>query len=193
MIFIFRHPELVGDPGIVRDALERKCAYVGIEVPTAESVLQSPFRQELDQEWANMLAHQLPHLPPVEEYWAALEAMFEWLAGTPVVSLPRAQLRPLLDERWAPPRSMASWGGRPLDLIRYAGANRLKVDVDYRAAEGRWGWRRIEPYSLRRTLEGNVVLFVVNDRGQLRSYRTDRIRDARVTDETFVPSYLIEF
>lgn len=78
-------------------------------------------------------------------------------------------------------------------MIRYAGANRLRVDIDYQAAEGRWGRRRVEPYALRRTLEGNVVLFVVNDRGQLRSYRTDRIRAAQVTDEPFVPRYRVEF
>jgi predicted DNA-binding transcriptional regulator YafY len=88
---------------------------------------------------------------------------------------------------------MASWGGRPLDRIRYAGSNRLKVEIDYRAEKGRSGWRRVEPYSFRRTQDGNVILFVVNDRGQLRSYRTDRITNVRVTDESFTPSYLIEF
>jgi predicted DNA-binding transcriptional regulator YafY len=88
---------------------------------------------------------------------------------------------------------MASWGGRPLDLIRYAGSNRLKVEIDYHAEDGRWGWRRVEPYSFRRTLEGNTVLFVVNDRSQTRSYRTDRIADVRVTNEAFVPRYIVEF
>jgi len=193
VISIYRHPEHISDPAVVRAALEEKCAYVGIDVPNASSILQSAFRQELDQEWANMLAHQLPHLPVVDEYWAAVEAMFDWLAGTPVVALPRAEFPQRLDQRWSAPKSMASWSGRPLDLIRYAGSNRLKVEVDYQAAEGRWGWRRIEPYALRRTLDGNVVLFVVNDRGQLRSYRTNRIRNVRVTDEAFVPRYLVEF
>jgi predicted DNA-binding transcriptional regulator YafY len=76
---------------------------------------------------------------------------------------------------------------------RYAGANRLKIDIDYRAADGRWGTRRVEPYSLRRTQQGNLILFVVNDRGQLRSYRVDRIAAVRPTAETFRPSFLVEF
>jgi predicted DNA-binding transcriptional regulator YafY len=43
------------------------------------------------------------------------------------------------------------------------------------------------------TQDGHIVVYVVNDRGQLRSYRTDRIADVRVTDEVFVPRYLVEF
>jgi predicted DNA-binding transcriptional regulator YafY len=35
--------------------------------------------------------------------------------------------------------------------LRYAGANRLKVDIHYRAENGRRGPRRVEPYSLCRT------------------------------------------
>ena len=110
-----------------------------------------------------MLDHQLPNLPPVDDYWAALDGMFEWLLGAPVVVLPRAEGRQLLDQEWSPPRSMVSWGGQPLDLIRYAGSNRLKVELDYHAESGRWGRRSVEPYSFRRTLDGNIILFVVND------------------------------
>ena len=88
---------------------------------------------------------------------------------------------------------MASWTGRPLDLIRYAGSNRLKVEIDYHAEDGRWGWRRVEPYAVRMTQDGNMILFVVNDYGRLRSYRTDRIAGVRVTDDVFTPSYIVEF
>jgi hypothetical protein len=58
---------------------------------------------------------------------------------------------------------------------------------------GRGGPRIVEPYALRRTREGNVVLFVVNDRGQLRSYRVDRIAGIRPTTETFTPCFRVEF
>ena len=71
-------------------------------------------------------------------------------------------------------------------------ANRLQVDIDYRAESGRRGSRRVEPYSLRRTVDGNLLLFVVNDRGQLRGYRVDRIAGARPTEETFRPRFLVE-
>ena len=193
VISIYRHRDLVGDPGPVRVALARKCAHAGVPVPNSATIVASPFREELDQEWASMLAHQLPHLPPVGEYWSAVQAMFDWLEGAPQPVLRRAETREALDPAWTPPKSMVSWDGRPLDRIRYAGSNRLKVELDYRAEEGRWGWRRVEPYAFRLTQEGNMILFVVNDRGQLRSYRTDRIAGVRVTDEPFIPSYLIEF
>ena len=77
--------------------------------------------------------------------------------------------------------------------MRYAGANPLKIEIDYRPERGRVGARIVEPYSLRRTLEGDIVLFVVNDRGQLRSYRVDHIAAVRPTIETFIPQYRVEF
>jgi predicted DNA-binding transcriptional regulator YafY len=78
-------------------------------------------------------------------------------------------------------------------LIRFAGGNRLKVEIDYRAEEGRRGARVVEPLSFRRTKDGHLLLFVLNDRGQLRSYRLDRIAGVRVLDESFTSRYLVEF
>ena len=89
---------------------------------------------------------------------------------------------------------MTTWRiGAPLELVRFAGANRLKVEIDYRAENGRIGPRLVEPYSLRRTQDGYIVLFVVNDHGQVKSYRIDRIAGVRVTREPFSPRYLVEF
>ena len=108
-------------------------------------------------------------------------------AGTfPIVELPRASLG-TLDPDWEAPKAITSWRrGVPLELLRYAGVNRLKVDIDYRAENGRWGSRRVEPYSLRYTQERNLILFVVNDSGQLRSYRADRIADIRLQNHEVV-------
>jgi predicted DNA-binding transcriptional regulator YafY len=38
-----------------------------------------------------------------------------------------------------------------------------------------------------------LLLYVINDRGQLRSYRVDRIRGVRIHPETFTPRYRVEF
>jgi hypothetical protein len=38
-----------------------------------------------------------------------------------------------------------------------------------------------------------LLLYVVNDKQQLRSYRVDRIMGVRVLSDRFVPRYLIEF
>lgn len=194
VINLHRHPELVGDPAPVLSALGEKCRFAGVDVPDAVAIRGSPFRDELDQEWENMLDHQLPHLPPVDDYWAALDEFFEWLAGAPRAVLPRAELRRRIDPAWTPPRSMAAWRSRsPIELIRFAGANRLLIAIDYRAEEGRSGPRVVEPYSFRNTLDGHLLLYVVNDRGHLRSYRVDRVAGVRVLDRSFRPSYAVEF
>lgn len=195
VVHVYRHPDLVGREAAVLAALDQKCAHSGIPVPDAESIRLSPFRDEIEQEWANMLAHQLPHLPPFAEFWDALDDLFAWLGGRPAAPvLERAELGRNLDPVWSPPPGMATWGrGASLELIRFAGANRLKVELDYRAEEGRSGRRVVEPYALRRTRDGNLILFVVNDREQLRSYRVDRIAGARVVDQPFRPRYRVEF
>lgn len=194
VVNLHRHPELFGDPAPVVAALEQKCAHVGIPVPDATTIRESPFREELGQEWASMLGHQLPHLPDLDVFWRELDSVFEWLAGAPVHVLERMPTTDGIDATWEPPRAMTSWRyGPQLELIRFAGANRLKVEIDYRAEDGRRGPRVVEPYSLRRTQEGRLVLFVLNDRRQLRSYRVDRIAGVRILDESFVPRYFVEF
>lgn len=66
-------------------------------------------------------------------------------------------------------------------------------EINYIAKDGRRGPRVVEPYSLRRTKDGHLLLFVVNDRGQLRAYRVDRITGIRPTGQVFQPRYLVEF
>ena len=195
VVHMHRHPDLIGMEQGVRAVLERKCSHAGIDVPDIETIRSSPFRDEIEAEWENMLGHQLPRpLPPFADFWTTLDDVFQWLAGTRRISqLPRASLGNL-DPGWQAPRAITSWRhGVPLELLRYAGTNRLKVDIDYRAADGRWGSRRVEPYSLRRTQDGKLVLFVVNDHGELRSYRVDRIVGVRPTTMTFTPRFRVEF
>jgi hypothetical protein len=195
VVHMHRHPDLGGQANGVRYALEQKCAHAGIDVPTLETIHSSPFREEIETEWENMLGHQLPSpLPPFTGFWSTLEAVFSWLAGRlQVAALPRAEFGNL-DPTWQAPRAITTWRRQvPVELLRYAGVNRLKVDVDYRAEKGRQGPRRVEPYSLRQTQHGNLVLFVVNDQGALRSYRVDRIAGIRPTAVQFTPRFRVEF
>ena len=175
--------------------LDEKCAHADVTVPDLAAIHSSPYREEIEREWENMLRHQLPRpLPPFATFWDALDDLFSWLKGErPIPTLPRAELGEL-DPAWTAPRAMTSWRrGVPLELIRYAGANRLKVEIDYRAESGRWGPRLVEPYSFRRTKDGNLLLFLVNDLGQLRAYRLDRVAGIRPTDQSFRPRFLVEF
>lgn len=195
IVHIHRHPDLQGLAGRVRSVLAQKCAHAGIPVPDLEAIRTSPYVEEIEQEWANMLAHQLPSpLPPFAEFWNALDSFFAWLDGARTRALRRAELGSNLDPSWTAPRAITSWRRRfPLETIRYAGANRLKVEIDYRAEQGRQGPRVVEPYALRRTQAGDLVLFVVNDHRELRSYRVERIAAVRPTTVPFTPRYRVEF
>jgi predicted nucleotidyltransferase component of viral defense system len=195
VVHIQRHPDLLGRAAHIRAVLAKKCEHVGIPVPDAEGIRSSPYAGEIEVEWENMLGHQLPRpLPPFAEFWNELDPFFDWLTGEQQrPALGRAEFGRDLDS-WVPPRAITSWRrGIPIETIRYAGANRLKVEIDYQAAEGRSGPRVVEPYSLRQTQDGNLVLFVVNDRGQLRSYRVDRIVSVRATAIPFRPRFVVEF
>lgn len=195
VVHLYRHPDLVGRASAVLHVLHEKCEHAGITVPTLDSIRATRFRAEIETEWENMLGHQLPRpLPPFADFWATLGDVFGWLDGTrPTLVLPRAQFANV-DPDWSAPAAITSWRrGFPMELLRYAGANRLKVEIDYRAEKGRSGPRRVAPYSFRRTQEGNIVLFVVNEYGELRSYRTDRIAGVRPTSESFVPAFRVEF
>lgn len=194
VVYLHRHPDLVGRATDVARVLERKCAHSGTDVPTLDALLATPFRSEVEAEWENMLGHQLPRpLPPFESHWTTLQDVFSWLSGTRMLThLPRAE-KDGLDPTWAPPVAIRSWRrGFPFELLRYAAANRLKVEIDYRAQDGRVGPRVVEPYSLRRTRDGNLLLFVVNDHAALRSYRIDRVTGVRPTTQTFVARYRVE-
>jgi len=86
------------------------------------------------------------------------------------------------------PRGIPMRTRGPLEIIRFAAANHLCVDLAYDGS-----MRRIEPYSLRETRDGNFVLYATrSDSGDPRSYRIDRIQGASVTDQSFSPRYLIE-
>ncbi len=93
------------------------------------------------------------------------------------------------DSAWRPPVMAQAWhAGVPLEVIRFAAANRLCVDLRYQGSS-----RIIEPYSLRRTQDGNLLLHAVkHETGEARSYRVDRIQGATVTQQAFVPKYVIE-
>jgi predicted DNA-binding transcriptional regulator YafY len=137
-----------------------------------------------------MLAHQLPKLPPLDLFDQELPAVFAWLL--------EARTRPAIpamaaaadeDSSWRAPSMVTSWGlMAPLETIRYAAATHLCVNLRYKGTE-----RLIEPYSLRRTQQGDILLHAIrHEGGEHRSYRIDRIEAAAATATPFVPRYAVE-
>lgn len=192
VVNIFRHDELRPDPATVLDVLKKKCSFKEIAVPDKELFENEPLRDELVADWESMLGHQLPALPPFEKYWSEIAAVFDWLYGRiEKAVLPEARVvqESNLDETWRPPSMASAWHTAiPLEPVRFAAANRLCVELTYGGTS-----RIIEPYSLRRTRDGNILLFAVKHHtGELRAYRVDRIQNARITQESFNPRYRVE-
>lgn len=156
-----------------------------------EALEDKPERIELEAEWENMLGHQLPALPPFEQFWQELISFFQWLHGiAKKVARPAIQVAAVeIDETWRPPSMAYAWHTSiPLEIIRFAAANRLCVDLAYQGSR-----RLIEPYSLRRTRDGNLLLYAVkHETGKARSYRVDRIQGAEITRTSFIPRYLVD-
>ena len=192
VVHLYRHDELKPDQPLILDTLEKKCKFKEMPVPTMETFRNRPEREELEAEWENMLAHQLSALPSFEQFWKELPEVMEWLHGeaqkTVKETIPLVG-KAAIDETWRPPSMAQAWHTAvPLEKIRFAAANRLCVDLYYKASH-----RLIEPYSLRRTQAGNILLFAVrHNTDEPRSYRVDRIQGAEVTDTPFVPKYAIE-
>ncbi len=136
-------------------------------MPTLQTLL--PHRPALDAMWSDMLSHQLPVLPPLNDFWDALPEIFNWMtSGAPIPQgaliqhgLGETPVRTRVLPMNIPLRSRSN-----LEIIRFASANYLCVDLAY---NGRV--RRIEPYFLRQTAEGNYVLGAIrSDSGEHRSY-----------------------
>lgn len=190
VIHLYRHDAAGCDRELVLQRLGEKCNFKGISVPDADSLANSPERAELESEWENMLVHQLPVVPPLAHFFGELPRVFSWLVGLLAREiLPAIPAGADEDASWRPPAMASSWGTVvPLETIRFAAANYLCVDLSYQGTH-----RLIEPYSLHRTRDGNIMLHAIrHDSGDHRSYRVDRIEGVSATRTSFMPRYSVE-
>ena len=193
VINLFRNGEFHAAAALIRDVVRQKCAFKGVRFPTLDAL--AAFRDELVSEWQNMLGHQLPVLPPVESFWEALPEFFGWLAGTftpvAVAAYPFAAgdevIRAVVTSG-VPDRAKAV-----IEVIRFAGANRLCVQIDYVDAAGTPSSHTLEPYSLRCTAVGDLLVHGLQTQDhEPRAFKLEGIRAARVTRQVFAPRYTIE-
>ncbi len=191
VIHLYRHDSTRQGREKILSILEAKCAFKGLSVPTMEMLESKPERAELVSEWENMLGHQVPVLPPFDQFWQELPEVFEWLYRAVEKEAPPSISAggQAIDTTWKPPVMATAWHtAAPMEIIRYAAANRLCVNLAYQGSR-----RLIEPYSLRRTRDGNLLLYAVkHDTRADRSYRVDRIQGAEVTKIPFTPKYAVE-
>jgi len=191
IVHLFRRRDFLPHADLIRSVYVEKCESKGVQVFTFHDLESSPYRTELEGEWANMLAHQLPALPPFESFWDELLNLFAWLEGRLVPEeLPAIPISEDVESEWSPPPTAWVWGqGVPLESVRFAGTNHLCVELGYQSSI-----RMIEPYSLRRTRDGHLLLYAVKvQTGELRSYRVDQIQSIKVTNQPFRPRVTVEF
>jgi predicted nucleotidyltransferase component of viral defense system len=190
IVNLFRREDLRLEQGLIRSTLERKCESKGIDLPTHDAIDSSPLRVELESEWESMLGHQLPVLPPFEQFWEEAEVLFQWLEGDAVEEPVEAISAMASEDRsWSPPPTLETWGRASLEVVRFAAVNHLLVELGYKGSN-----RLIEPYSLRRSSAGALLLYGIKaETREIRCYRVDKIQSVQATTKPFRPVYAIEF
>ncbi len=189
VVNLYRHTDTRPSAAVLLNVLRQKCDYKALAIPTFESL--APYREALEGMWSDMLAHQLPVLPPLSDFWDALPEIFRWMTGAapaPQRALIQRGAGEVSVQTRVLPTHIPLRSRSDLEIIRFAAANYLCVDLTYDGSV-----RRIEPYSLRQTAEGNYILGAIrSDSGEYRSYRVDRIQRAAVTSQVFSPRYDVE-
>ncbi len=131
----------------------------------------------------------------MDAFWDALPEIFEWLHGEVVPVLAAMTMganNPVIRDRIVG-LPAGSPGQSLIETIRFAAANRLGAELDYRDQKGVRATRAIEAYSLRRSRAGDVLLMAVRaDDGQARRYTVQNILGVTVTQRSFSPRYPIE-
>jgi len=187
-VYLFRRSDIHAEASLVLEVLAAKCETKGVPLPSLERLATPECADELKEHWGSMLGHQLGQLPSFEDYFGELERLFAWLNGTP---LPLEDLEPIAaDDQWSPPPVEWQRGQQDrLEPVRFAAVNRLCIDLGYDRSN-----RVIEPYSLRHTRAGRILLYGIrSDNRQLRAYRIDRIESIAVTSQSYRPAFLVEF
>lgn len=190
IVFLSRRSDLYAEPNLISAVLEEKCTSKGIPVPSFEEVTLVEAKFECEEQWENMLGHQLGYLPLFDNHWEDLERFFDWLELGDE-SEKRIDPEPVSeDEKWSPPPVEWQKGqSERLEPIRFAAVNRLCLSLGYNNRT-----REVEPYSLRSTQAGNILFYALRQPGnRTRAYRADRIQSIEVLPKPFSPVFPIEF
>jgi predicted nucleotidyltransferase component of viral defense system len=188
VVHLYRNRELLASKSRLERILEKKCQFKNIEVPTLSYMESHPKRNELAQEWSNMLRHQLPLLPPLEFFWSELPEVFEWLHSkkerVPLEDIEKDGRGSWVPKRVREPSLQASL----LEAIQYAAANHLCIQVKLRSEKF-----TCEPYALSLQDKGRIFLSCVEkDSGTVRIISLEHIRAVQSLEEGFSPRFNIE-
>ncbi len=189
VVNLYRHTDSRPSAIVLLDVLRQKCAYKAIAVPTFETL--APQRVALEAMWSDMLAHQLPVLPPLNDFWNALPEIFQWMmsgAAVPQRALVQRGIGEVpVQTRVLPmnirfpraPTLRSSDSPQPTTFVSI-----LPMTAMFAASSRtRCGRRPKEIY---------ILGAIRTDSGEYRSYRVDRIQRAAMTSQVFSPRYAVE-
>ena len=187
-INIFRNNEERLNSSVLNDLIRKKCAHRRNSIPKLVDVQTK--RKILEDTWHPMLRHQLRELPPLESFFSALPELFDWLETGARPLLPAISQTAIDGEIVREPTTSLpiNFGTQAsIEAIRFAGVNYLYINIEYGQFTD-----CIEPYSLCRTKDGYLVLHAVRAiDGKLCRYQIDQIHGVAITQQSFVPRYLV--
>jgi predicted nucleotidyltransferase component of viral defense system len=192
-------------PGRAREILAKKFEFKKLPSPSIDSIFARIDTESLRANWDQQLAHQLPALPSIDSFLADLrDALTWWMEPARQVQepprLPVRDAETIAPQRFPVSRPDAVWrgGGQPigelaLERVRFAARNRLCIELTYNHVN-----RTAEPYSLRRSTQGNLLLYVHEltksgrDTGKLKAYKVHQLYDVTVTSQPFAARWAVE-
>jgi hypothetical protein len=177
---------------LLREIFIKKCESKSIQVPSSKQLLDLVNNSaELKADWDAMLKHQLPGLPTVEDYLARIVGLLNWIDEPRIAPKVEVLGKASGEGQLVDPQGIQFWpGSTSLEVLRFSGANRLKVKFDYNDKRN----RIIEPYSLRRAATGNLLLYGWQDgETRIKAFMVGRIQNLTSTNMPFIPKYQVEF
>jgi predicted nucleotidyltransferase component of viral defense system len=172
IIHFFRNKEMIENPQLVFNILRKKCGYKQIAVPTFDFIKQHEKIEEMGSQWHNMLAHQLPFLPPLESFWGELAPFFSWLEGN-VQEKHFVEISDKDEQIFQPGRIESVFSANAIiHKIQFAAANRICVEIFYHDHK-----RIVEPLSFRISKDQNKLFYgYERNAAQVKCYHLAKIK-----------------
>ena len=188
VVHFFRNRQMIDNPTLVYNVLQKKCSYKKIEIPTFQHIEEHEKLDELEPQWKFMLAHQLSHLPIFASFWNDLSPFFDWLIGQ--LSEKKLVSVSAKDEQiFHPGRVLYAHSTNfLLQRIQFAAANRVCIKLKYKSKT-----RTVEPISFRTSSIGNRLFYgFEREANHAKAYSISKIQSIEITNMAYTEKYPVE-
>ncbi|MCK4560791.1 MAG: nucleotidyl transferase AbiEii/AbiGii toxin family protein [Calditrichia bacterium] len=188
VVHIFRNRQMINNPTLVYNVLQKKCNYKKIEIPTFQHIEEHEKLDELEPQWEFMLAHQLSYLPSFASFWNDLSPFFDWLTGQ--LSENKLVSVSTKDEQiFHPGRVHYAYSANfLLQRIQFAAANRVCIKLRYKSKT-----RTVEPISFRTSSIGNRLFYgFEREANHAKAYSISKIQSIEITNIAYTEKYPVE-